>query len=531
MAYGINHPINDPALVSYHRPELVKLLPQLEQAYDCWTLLNADGLGSAKGKYLHKEPAEPNGAYLARLGRSTYTPIYRDSIRSYAGLLSRFQIIDAPASMEANDDNVDLQGSSMQSFLTRVDEMTLRDGGSFVMVDMMPENSADNFFDQMNDGRHPYFISIKRCDVINWQVSYERGRETVERVTVRQLRSVADEGYGTKVEPIYYVLTPGKVETYRLVKTDASRWSNVKIDEVNTSLPIVPLVWYGASTTRFAQGDLPMDGLADLSIQHFQMRSDLSELLHKCAMPVPVRKGAPIGPDGKAAALVLGPNTAVDLPAEGGDFAFAEPSGKSLERHQSEIQHVEQLMDRSSLNFLYGANVKTATEASLRASQVASSVSALVRNKSAMFGILMRLWAWYAGEQSAITKESGLAINDSLMSKPLEASEMAQLVNLYSNGLMSRKTVLDELQRGGVLDPDLVVEDELERIEEDTAEKEAHDAELAEEKLGQDLKRAEEFQSIAPSEPGQSAPATGQSSEKKGKTEQDKTEQAAKVAQ
>ena len=39
-----------------------------------------------------------------------------------------------------------------------------------------------------------------------------------------------------------------------------------------------------------------MDGLADLSIQHFQMRSDLNELLHKCAMPVPVRKGAPIDP-------------------------------------------------------------------------------------------------------------------------------------------------------------------------------------------------------------------------------------------
>jgi len=531
MYQGINHPINDPSLVSYHRPELVKILPQLEQAYDCWTLLNADGLGAAKGKYLHKEPAEPNGAYLARLGRSTYTPIYRDSIRSYAGLLSRFQIIDAPSSMERNDDNVDLQGSSMQSFLTRVDEMTLRDGGSFVMVDMMPENGSNNFFDQMNDGRHPYFISIKRSDVINWQVSYERGRETVERVTVRQLRSVASEGFGTTVEPIYYVLTPGKVETYRLVKSDASRWSNQKLDEISTTLPIVPLVWYGATTTRFAQGDLPMDGLADLSIQHFQMRSDLSELLHKCAMPVPVRKGAPIGVDGKPAPLILGPNTAVDLPSEGGDFMFAEPSGKSLERHQSEIQHVEQLMDRSSLNFLYGANVKTATEASLRASQVASSVSALVRNKSAMFGILMRLWAWYSGETASITDESGLAINDSLMSKPLEASEMAQLVNLYTNGLMSRKTVLDELQRGGVIDPDLVVEDEIERIEEDTAEREAHEVELAEEKLDQDLDRAEKFQAIAPNESGQSGAATGQSSVKKGPGEQEKTAQAAKVAQ
>ena len=175
MSHGIAHPINDPALVSYHRPELVKLLPQLEQAYDCWTLLNADGLGAAKGKYLHKEPAEPMPAYQARLDRATYTPIYRDSIRSYAGLLSRFNVIDAPPSMEASDANVDLQGSSMQSFMTMVDEMVLRDGGSFVMVDMPVNNGADNFFDQMTDGRTPYLVSFKRADVINWQVDYDRG--------------------------------------------------------------------------------------------------------------------------------------------------------------------------------------------------------------------------------------------------------------------------------------------------------------------------------------------------------------------
>ena len=532
MSHGIQHPINDPSLVSYHRPELVRLLPQLEQAYDCWTLLNADGLGSSKEKYLHREPAEPNGAYLARLDRSTYTPIYRDSIRSYAGLLSRFQIIDAPPSMEANDNNVDLQGSSMQSFLTMVDELVLRDGGSFIMVDMMPSVGAENFFDQMNDGRHPYLISIKRADVINWQVSYNRGIESVDQVTVRQLRSVPNpEGiFGSKVEPIYYVLTPGKVETYRLVKTDASRWSNQKIEETATSLPIIPLGWYGATTSRFAQGDLPMDGLADLSIQHFQMRSDLAELLHKCAMPVPVRKGAPIGPDGQPAPLILGPNTAVDLSAEGGDFGFAEPSGKSLERHQTEIKHVEELMDRSSLNFLYGANVKTATEASLRASQVTSSVASLIRNKTSMFDTLMRLWAWYAGEQSSITDESGLAINDSLISKPIEASEMAQLVNLYSNELLSRRTVLDELQRGGVLDPDLVVDQEIERIEEEHEEKQEQMMADGEMKLEQDLQRAEQFQAVAPSQPGQGTEKPPAEGEKRPKTEQEKTEQAAKVA-
>ena len=535
--HGISHPVNDPALVSYHRPELVRLLPQLEQAYDCWTLLNADGLGAAKGKYLHREPAEPEAAYKARLDRSTYSPIYRDSIRSYAGLLSRFQMVDVPPSLEKKQSNVDLQGSSIQSFLTIVDELTLRDGGSYVMVDMMPESGSNNFFDQMNDGRHPYFISIRRSDVINWQVSYSRGVESVERATVRQLRSVPDpeKPFGSKIEPIYYVLTPGKVETYRVVKAgSANRYENQKVDEVSTSLPIIPLVWYGATTTRFAQGDLPMDGLADLSIQHFQMRSDLGELLHKCAMPVPVRKGAPMGVDGRPAPLILGPNTAVDLPAEGGEFSFAEPSGKSLERHQDEIEHVEELMDRSSLNFLYGANVKTATEASLRASQVASSVSALPRNKPSMFGTLVRLWAWYAGEQSSITKESGLAMNDSLITKPLGASEMAQLVNLFSNDLLSKKTVLEELQRGGVLDPDLMIDAEMKRIDDDKkAEQELRHKE-AEQKLGEDLHRAEEFQKRAPSQPGQAGdnqPSSGQSSANKEKSEQEKTEQAAKVEQ
>ena len=270
-----------------------------------------------------------------------------------------------------------------------------------------------------------------------------------------------------------------------------------------------------------------MDGLADLSIQHFQMRSDLGELLHKCAMPVPVRKGAPIGVDGKPAPLVLGPNTAVDLPSEGGDFGFAEPTGKSLERHQSEITHVEQLMDRSSLNFLYGANVKTATEASLRASQVASSVAALTRNKAAMFGVIMRLWAWYAGETSSITAESGLAINDSLMSKPLEASEVAQLVNLYNNELMSRQTVLDELQRGGVLDPDLVISDEIERIEGDHEEQQQQMMADSEDKLKVEINRAEKMEEVKSEKAAAPVPRAASKKDE----EQQKVEQAAKVAQ
>jgi len=473
---GVPHPTNDPSLVSYHRPELVRQLPALELAHHCWHLLDgtyADSTGTTKNikeKYLSQEPAEPRSAYEARLTRSTYAPIYRDSIRAYAGLLNRFQLVDTPASLLEAEADVDLQGESIQSFWNRCDEKALRDGGVFVMVDMTPEQGETNFFDEQNSDRRPYLIMVDRANVINWSIEYDGGRERVVHATIRQFRQRAVPGsYGVELDAVYHVLRPNLVETYRLEKRDRE-WIQIKEREVNTSISVVPLVWYGATDPHFAHGDMPLNALAELSIQHFQMRSDLQELLHKCAMPVPVRTGAKIGPDGKPIPLILGPNTAVDLDAEGGKFEFAEPSGRSLERHQAEIQHLELLMDRSSLNFLYGANIKTATEASLRASQVASQVAALTRNKTSSFTTVMRLWAAYSGEFDQITSESGIAINDSLISRPLDASEIAQLVNLYSQGLLSKRTVLDELQRGGILDPDLKIEEEIARTDEDHQE-------------------------------------------------------------
>ena len=119
-------------------------------------------------------------------------------------------------------------------------------------------------------------------------------------------------------------------------------------------------------------------------------------------------------------------------------------------------------------------------------------------------------------------------MNDSLITKPVEASEIAQLVNLYSSNLLSRQTVLDELQRGGVLDPDLVVADEIERIEGDRQEAMDQQHEEAEAKLEDDLHRAEEFQAVAPNEPGQGT--EGEKKEEKPMPEPEKEKKAAKNA-
>ena len=124
-------------------------------------------------------------------------------------------------------------------------------------------------------------------------------------------------------------------------------------------------------------------------------------------------------PDGSPK-LTIGPNSVLDLP-EGGDFRWAEISGGSLQRHQEEVLHVEKLMKEASLSFLWGeGGNRTATEAALASSQVASQVRALIEGKPVRQ--LLYFWTQYSGEK--LHAEAGISLSDSLLGKPMEATDV-----------------------------------------------------------------------------------------------------------
>ena len=467
-------PSNNPRLVSYQRPELAAIAPLLKRAKDCWDLLPRDTseetgsgiLKSARARYLPKEPGEPQDAYLGRIGRSSYPSTYRDAIRSFAGLLSRFQVSEPPASLEAAEKDVDMRGSSLRRFLSDVDQLVLRDGAAAILVEMPPQDpKVTSKIEEIKAGRRPYLVLLERNQVINWRSHLEGGREVLDLVVVRLEEEVPDGDYGSKTQEVFMVMVPG---AYRKVVLKAMRngqWQEDIVEEGTTSLNEIPLVWMGATTNAIGSSDVVMDALANLSIEHMQLRSDLAELIHKCALPAGVRVGDSMLPDGSPKPLTIGPNSVLDLP-EGGDFRWAEISGGSLQRHQEEVLHVEKLMKEASLSFLWGdGGNRTATEAALASSQVSSQVRALIEGKLSAFRQLLHFWTNYSGEK--LHQEAGISLSDSLIGRPMEANDVAQIVNLNTNNLISHQTTLEELQRGGILDPDLNVDEELERIAEE----------------------------------------------------------------
>ncbi len=469
-----DHPTERADLVSFVRPELREVSPQLERVNDCFTVFDDNDLG-IRPKYLPQEPGERDTHYQQRLGRAIYPSFYRDSIRAFAGLLSNYQLHEVPISLDEAIENVDRRGSSLNKFLNVLDQMVLRDGGAAVLVEMPPEDVEEGLeasaLEEIENARTPWLVPIERSNLINWRTTVINGREVVTMAVIRTIEEREDPKaeFGTVLEPIYLLLTPGNWKRIRLVKDSnqgSVSWVMQLEAEGATSLPVVPLVWYGATGSSFGQGRLPLSGLADLSIQHFNLRSDLVELIHRLALPVPVRKGAQQLPDGSYPPMVLGPNSGMDLP-EQGDFFFAELSGSSLQQHQQEVTHVEGLMDRSSLAFLYGdsSGNRTATEAVLQGSQVASQVRTLIENKTSCFSMILALWTAYMSEQ--LHDESGLDVNDNLIARPLEAQEVQSYLNLFAGDLLSHQTTLEELQRGQALSQDIDIEEEMARVAEE----------------------------------------------------------------
>ena len=473
QAEKISHPTDDPNLPSYVHPGLREVAGDLEMVRDCWDLLR-----DARAKYLPKEPKEPQRAYTGRVMRSKYPSFYRDGVIGFAGALSRWSLRSAPQSFEKVQDNIDGEGTSLKAFLLLADALVLRDQGCLLMVDM-PKDLPANRGDERALQRRPLLTMAERSSVLNWRTVKVGGREVPIAVTVREFHEVEDGDFGVKIEPRYRVMRGGQWELIQLVESKRrGSWEKKVVDDGvftgagDTPLQAPPVVWYpGAVGGGFGRGLLMLQNLAELSLSWYRKDSDQEELLHRCALPVGVRKGMPsvMGADGqpRSAPLEIGPNSIVDIPNPEGDFRWEEISGSSLELRQKSLEHLEGLMDRQTLAFLMSGSAtdRTATEAILASAQLTSSLAGVAEAKMSVMQSVMALWAEMAGEQ--LPADAGLEMEKGLVEKPIDIDTLREMREWYNATLATRKTAVSLVARAGLLPQGMTADDEVAALEEE----------------------------------------------------------------
>jgi hypothetical protein len=444
-----------PDLPTWKHPVLRDIEADLHTLSDCW-----NGLRGVEPSYLLQESKEPDRAYRARLTRSTYVPSFRKAIEAMGGILSQFTVADLPQSLEWQLDDVDEMGNSLSSFLAMADSLAMRDGGCAVMVEMPQQVAVDSEADRIAMGRMPYLVLIERGNILNWKTEIIAGQERLLQATVMEWREVETGGYGFTIEPFFRVLTPGAYQVWAINKQLGATQKLRLVEEGFTSVAEVPLVWYSPQPQRWGHGLPPFRELALLTLQHYRCRSDLSELLHRCALPVPVRRGALLMDGQIPPPLVIGPNSVVDVPVDG-DFRFAEPTGSSLQQQQDNLRHIEELINNETLAFMSGKEAVTATQARLQAGQVQSGLALAGSQKASLFEQIQWLWCSYTMEEPT----GSLQIAAQALEAKLDPQQVGQVKALADGGYLSRKTLLEILQRGGVLPIDFDLDAEVVGLE------------------------------------------------------------------
>lgn len=470
----ITHPTTDASLPSFQHPGLVDVADELQVTGDCWELLR-----NGKQPYLPREPKEPPKAYENRLIRSSYPSFFRDAIVAYAGALSRFELRKPPKLITDYKNAIDADGNSLIAFWMMADAFTLRDGGCLLTADMPPGDGGSRA-QEIAAGRRPYLAHVERRNVLNWRTAKIDGVDLPVACTILEWAEVEDGDYGIKIEPRYRVMVGGNWSVIRLKQGTAGLMPEVVTDENGDPMQgtfksasgqefvTPPIAWYSGTRSGFGRGMLPLLSLANLTLDWFREYSDLKELLHRTAMPVPVRKGMiGSGPGGSTPTLILGPNSGVDLP-ENGSFEFAEVAGGSLAQHVEHLKHIETLIDRQTLSFLSdNAGSKTATQSMIEAAQMQATLSSMAEGKSNAMSSLFAIWCQFTGE--TLDPTAGIDLDSGVFDQPIGVDQVKLAQELYNSNLLTRASVVDLEKRAGLLPPSRTVEQEVAALEEEDA--------------------------------------------------------------
>lgn len=405
---------------------------------------------AAKTKYLPQQPRESDDDYKYRLSTSTLFPAFERTLAVMAGkpFSKEITVSDSvPEPVQSLLPSVDDKGSSLHTFAFRAFREMVSHGFGGILVDhTKTDGQAKTVADAKRLGARPYWVHYKHGQILG--ARFKQGAAGLELVLLRLLETVEEESgdYGTEAVEQVRVLRPGSWEIHR--KT-GDGW--VIAESGTTTLQRIPFVFLLANPIGPMEGRPPLKDLAYLNVKHWQQQSDQDESARFCRKRLLVFTGLTSQDE-----ITVASDMAVRLPKDA-DAKIVEGSAESINVGRSELDALEQQMIQTGAELLVAKpGQRTATEASNDAEANKSSLQSLVEDfEDAIDRCLQFTADWSsAGEGGSVSlfKDFGAAT--------LSDASAQLVVTMGQAGQITQETVLREMQRRGVLSPDLDVEDE-----------------------------------------------------------------------
>jgi len=394
-------------------------------------------------RYLPQEVRELDESYDRRLARSVCPPFVQRLERMLAGMLSRkpVRLNDTSDQIREQLFDIDLLGNDLNVWTYETARKMVRYGHVGVLVDAPAAGTL---------GR-PYWVTYTPRDILGWRSDLANGMQRLTMLRLAEKITQPDGEFGEKVVDQIRVLTPGEFKIYR---RDAKADFKL-VDEGTTSTSEIPFSVAYANRLGYLESRPPLEDIAELNLKSYQVQSDLDNQLHISAVPMLAFFGFPSA----AEEVSAGPGEAIAFPAEG-RAEYIEPAGQSFDAQFERLRQIEQQINALGLAAVLGQKLSAETAASkqIDRSQGDSTMLAIAQQMQDMIDGCLRFHAEYLGD----TQPGSSYVNRDFLGQKLDAQDVSSLLQLYTAGTITQKTLLDRLSEGEILGDQFEVEAELE---------------------------------------------------------------------
>ena len=423
-------------------------------------MAGTSAMRAAGETYLPRFKAEDVVDYNARLNSSWLFNGFKKTVKDMTGRVfdKPVEVVEAPQPLMDWAENIDMQGRDLSVFAADVFKDGFGPGVSYIMVEAPRRDAETTRAQAAAMGLRPYLVHLRVEDILGWKTALFGNVLALSQLRIMEAIQEPDPDDEFKQLSVKQVRVLDRLESgvqvriYREAKD--KKW--VQVDEpYTTEAPEITVIPFYAQRTGFFTGEPVLEDMADVNIAHWQSQSDQRNILHFARVPVLHASGR-----NEDEPLTISAGTAVQSRDPQAKLEWVEHKGQAIGAGRQDLKDLEFQMEALGLQLLVD-KAQSATGAALDA---AKETSTLAMMADALKDALEQALAWMAfygglGEQSItlnVNKEFGVS-----MMGPQEMQAMLMAVN---TGQLSRETFLSELARRGMIQSDINVQDELERI-------------------------------------------------------------------
>ena len=395
-------------------------------------------------KYLPQEARETDDSYDVRLSRSTVVPYLQRIEKMLSGMLVRkpVRLDDVSDLVREQLFDVDLEGNDLNVWLYQTARAAISFGHVGILVDAPKEG----------DKTRPYWVTYTPKDILGFRSEIIDGSRQLTQVRLMEQVVEPDGKYGDKIIKQIRVLERGRYEIHR---KDEKKGEYKLFDEGEMSLKDkIPFSIAYSNRVGYFESRSPLYDIAELNLKHYQIQSDLDNILHISSVPLLAVFGYP-----NADEITSGPNEALSLPPES-RMEYISPSGDSYDSQFTRLKDIAEQINTLSLAAVLGQKLvgETAEAKRIDRSQNDSTMMVIAQQMQDLIDNCLRFHSEYLNEPNA----GSSFVNRDFVSARLAPQEITSLLTLFTAGTISQETLLNQLSTGEVLGDDFDVEEEIE---------------------------------------------------------------------